>query len=174
MRLRLSRDRAEQLLRTIGISAPPVDVFRVARYLKIKVIEDQLDPDVSGLLITDATGTRICVNKSHHENRRRFTIAHEVGHYALGHHFEAGSRVHVDRTGVFVSARSARSAQGVDSNEIEANQFASALLVPQFLLDAELKGSTTPLSDFSVEQLAGAFKVSEHAMTIRLSRLGLL
>lgn len=174
MRLRLARDRAEELLRAVGINSAPIDVFRVAKHLKIKVLEEKLAPDISGLLITDGTGTRICVNKGHSENRRRVTIAHEIGHYLLGHHFEAGSSVHVDRTSVFVSARSARSAEGVDSNEIEANQFASALLVPKFALDEKLAGSPTPLNDFDVEMLAKTFRVSSHSMSIRLSRLGLL
>ncbi|MDP1826600.1 MAG: ImmA/IrrE family metallo-endopeptidase [Archangium sp.] len=174
MTLRQARDRAEQLLVQLGVDRAPVDVFKVARYLKIKVVLDSLDPDVSGLLITDQSGTRICVNGAHAETRRRFTIAHEIGHFVLGHHFEAGSRVHVDRAGVFVSARSPRSSQGVDGNEIEANQFASALLIPQFLLKAEPMVVAANVTDFDVELLSSKFKVSELAMTIRLTRLGFL
>lgn len=174
MRLRQARDRAEQLLGECGIETAPVDVLRVARHLKIKIVVEHLDPDISGLLITDKAGTRICVNAAHHESRRRFTIAHEIGHFVLGHHFEVGSRVHVDRSAAFVSARTSRSSEGVDTNEIEANQFASALLIPLFLLKADPKVAGGAVTDFDVELLAAKFKVSEHSMTIRLTKLGII
>ncbi|NPD27394.1 ImmA/IrrE family metallo-endopeptidase [Corallococcus exiguus] len=173
MRLHAVRSEAEKLARNHGVVSAPVDVKKIARALKIKLVDEHLDPDVSGLLVTDTSGTRICVNASHHSNRQRFTIAHELGHFVLGHHFANRGRVHVDRR-MFVSARSSRSSEGVDLNEIEANQFASALLIPEWLLDKEFQtlNLQEPLADADVELLASHFEVSEHAMSIRLSKLG--
>ena len=51
----------------------------------------------------------------------------------LRHQFVRGEYVHVDR-GMVVSQRGPRSALGVDPQEIEANQFAACLLMPDDLL----------------------------------------
>jgi Zn-dependent peptidase ImmA (M78 family) len=107
--------------------------------------------------------------------RKRFTIAHEIGHHILGHQFEAGSHVHVDR-GNFISQRGPRASQGVDPKEIEANQFAASLLMPSVWVRAAAAKiqSHGPLVDRHVEELANEFGVSEQAMTIRLTTLRLL
>ena len=59
--------------------------------------------------------------------------------------------------------------------EIEANAFASSLLMPEKLVrDYVRQMSEKDLFDWQVEDLAEAFNVSEQAMTIRLTTLGLL
>lgn len=105
--------------------------------------------------------------------RQRFTIAHEIAHHSLGHQFESGEHVLVDK-GYYISERGPRASDGVDPKEIEANQFAGSLLMPSRLIRekvAELGGS--PLLDSDVTELARAFGVSEHAMTIRLGGMRL-
>lgn len=91
----------------------------------------------------------------------------------LGHQFQAGEHVHVD-AGNYISKRGPRSSQGVDPKEVEANQFAAALLMPSRCLRSKAKLHGSPLWDSDVTELARAFKVSEQAMTIRLQTLGLL
>lgn len=174
MNIRYARMQAEKLVERLGITAPPVDVEKVARALKLKVIEANLGPDVSGLLISDGVTAQICVQKSDPEVRRRFTIAHECAHHFLGHQFEKGEHVLVDK-GYHISQRGPRASDGVDPKEIEANQFAATLLMPSKLLRekvAELGGG--PVLDCAVSDLAKTFEVSEQAMTIRLTGLGLL
>jgi Zn-dependent peptidase ImmA (M78 family) len=149
-------------------------VKAVARELRLQVVEKPLG-DASGLLITGDGRALICVNSvGETPQRQRFTIAHEIGHYVLRHQFEKGEHVHVDR-GNFISARNARASAGIDSKEIEANQFAAALLMPAQLVEAEAAKLVRdgPLLDQHVAMLARTFDVSEQAMTIRLSSLGL-
>lgn len=104
-----------------------------------------------------------------HCHRRRFALAHELGHYLL-HYGE--SRVFVDSPTVF--SRDGIAAQGVDRQEREANAFAAELLMPEQVLVGMIRQQ--PLDAFderAVQSLAVKFGVSAHALTIRLTVLGL-
>jgi Zn-dependent peptidase ImmA (M78 family) len=173
MSVRYARNEAAQVLQRCRQSSAPVDVEGVARQLGLQVVEKPLG-GASGLLITGEGRALICVNSvGETRQRQRFTIAHEIGHFVLRHQFEKGEHVHVDR-GNFISARNARASAGVDLKEIEANQFAAALLMPVGLVEAEASKlvGDGPLLDQHVALLATKFDVSEQAMTIRLSSLG--
>jgi Zn-dependent peptidase ImmA (M78 family) len=65
---------------------------------------------------------------------------------------------------------------GIDPIEVEANQFAAALLMPASMVKAAVRriAGDQPIFDQHVEELAKRFNVSEQAMTIRLSTLGIL
>lgn len=174
MSVQFARTQAERLVDRLDKQSP-VDVEDVAAQLGLRIVKEDLGPDVSGLLVSNAHGTYIFVHKEDPPNRGRFTIAHEIGHFVLRHQFEGGKHVHVDR-GNFISQRGPRASEGVDLKEVEANQFAASLLMPaKFVrqkVAALIKGG--PLLDRHVEQLAEDFQVSEQAMTIRLTTLGLL
>lgn len=87
--------------------------------------------------------------------RQRFTVAHELGHFALGH--EDSPR----DSGNFFSSR--------DPKERQANRFAAALLMPESLV----RHYYTNGADRSVAALAQLFGVSKDAMGYRLINLGL-
>jgi len=168
-----ARMQAEKLAQRLGADTPPIDVEAIARGLKLKVIKEDLGQGVSGLLVSDGLSAYICVQQLDAPVRQRFTIAHELGHYILRHHVGTGENVLVDR-GV-MGERGALASQGIDPKEIQANQFAACLLMPSRLVRQEVERfGTTPLSDANVSELAKTFKVSEQAMTIRLTKLGLL
>ena len=116
----------------------------------------------------------VCVQESDPKTRKRFTIAHELGHHYLGHAFESGMQVHVDR-GNLVSFRNSRSSDGIDPKEIEANQFAASLLMPSGLLKARTaEVARGPILDSHLSRLSEDFAVSEQAMIIRLLTLELV
>lgn len=148
----------------------PVDVEKVAESHNVSVVEQDLEDSVSGVLVVKDGRGIIGVNANHHPNRRRFTIAHELGHYLL--HPEA-SEVFVDRSPVFF--RDGNSAEGVDQNEVDANAFAAGLLMPEKdlieLLDDQ---PVDAFDDVSVRRLSARFGVSTQALTIRLTTLGLV
>jgi Zn-dependent peptidase ImmA (M78 family) len=85
---------------------------------------------------------------------------------------------HADRT---LKLRDAQSSQGSAFEEIEANQFAAELLMPRDLVLKALGGqvieyepdASSDSGSFKqlVKDLAKRFRVSEQAMTIRLSSL---
>lgn len=166
--------RAESLVKSLGIPGPSVDVHRVAAELGLRIVEDNLGDDVSGALVMNANGAAVLVQEEHHPNRKRFTIAHEIGHHVLGHQFEEGGHVHVDR-GNYISLRGRRASEGVDPKEVEANRFAAALLMPSEMVKGAVAGlRVAALHDQHVEHLASLFEVSQQAMTIRLTNLRLL
>jgi Zn-dependent peptidase ImmA (M78 family) len=174
MSLRAARQQGEALADGLNFKSAPVDVELVAKRLRLKLVRMDLGDDVSGLLVSKGDSTIIAVQETDHPNRQRFTVAHEIGHYCLRHQFEPGEHVHVDR-GHLITPRNSRSSTGVDPKEIEANQFAACLLMPSKLLSRAIKEfKTDSLRDYHVAQLADEFKVSEQAMTIRLSTLGYL
>lgn len=173
MSIRTARTQAEILAQVCGFTRPPVDVENVARHLGLNIAYADLGSDVSGLLISRDDATAIAVQAGDNDNRKRFTIAHEIGHFCLRHQFEPGEHVHVDR-GHVITPRNSKSSAGIDPKEIEANQFAACLLMPSKLLQARITSLRVPLHDSHVTLLAHEFAVSEQAMTIRLSTLGYL
>ncbi len=173
VRIQTARREAESLVDHLGISSVPVDVIRVAKGLGLEVVYSELGEDVSGLLVTRDGASMVCVRESDPLVRQRFTIAHEIGHFRLRHQFEPGERVHVDE-GWKVTARSNNRTLGIDPREVEANQFAATLLMPSRLLSQRVSRlGAGRLNDDHVSELAREFKVSEQAMAIRLSTLGL-
>jgi Zn-dependent peptidase ImmA (M78 family) len=150
----------------------PIDVRWIAKTLGMTVVErPQLSKSgygtISGLLLRREGSTICIINKDHPPTRRRYSIAHEIGHFMLHPPEEA----YID-----VAARSDKSSDGTDPREIEANAFAAVLLMPEHLLRQRVP---RPL-DISFEddadairQLAKAFHVSTTAMTYRLLNLGL-
>lgn len=165
---------ADHLIKQFQCSGPRIDVERIAIGLRLSVVRANLGHDVSGLLVTNKGTSFVCIHEDHHPKRQRFTIAHEIGHHVLRHQFQSGDHVHVD-LGYFISQRGPRASTGLDPKEVEANQFAAALLMPEGLVRREVAAlaGKKPLLDSHVEQLVTLFDVSEQAMTIRLSNLGI-
>jgi Zn-dependent peptidase ImmA (M78 family) len=147
----------------------PIDVHQVARDLGLTVVEQDLEEQVSGVLVVKGNGGTIGVNKNHHINRQRFTIAHECGHYVL---HRTNTRVFIDAVPVFF--RDNVSTAGRSLQEIAANGFAAALLMPEHKLRELLREQPIDAFDeFALRRLANLFGVSTQALTIRMTRLGL-
>lgn len=175
MGTRKAQNRAKKLLRDFDISAsPPIDVRAIAQRLDLSLVERSRlhhpsHGDVSGLLLRKG-GMAICVvNADQHENRRRFTVAHELGHFLLHPPQESYVDPRFD-----VAARSNRATEGADLYEIEANAFAAELLMPEEWIRASVKGPLDVFNDDTIQTLADEYVVSHQAMTYRLINLGLL
>jgi hypothetical protein len=100
--------------------------------------------------------------------RRRFTIAHEVGHWQL--HVRAGTALVFDRAeNIAEVGRPGDLPAKLARREGEANAFARELLMPESLVrqQAAETGCNLPA-------LAERFEVSVAAMRLRLRLLGLL
>ncbi len=164
-----ARRQAQRLVEQFGITEtqPHVDVEAVARGLGLPVVRSSMGDDISGMLVSKPGMTTICINEDKHANRQRFTIAHEIGHHVPWHLF-AGEHVHVDR----VIMRNALSSEGTDAREIDANQFAASLLMPEHMVHHHLQALKSQYVEDVVPKLAKQFKLSEQAMAFRLSSLG--
>jgi Zn-dependent peptidase ImmA (M78 family) len=159
---------ATQLLEKLDLYRAPVDIKAVAEGLGATLVYAELDDVVSGFLLRENKTTTIAVNARHHPNRQRFTIAHECGHLFL--HARQENRLWVDKqTTLFY--RDAASSSGEQREEIQANQFAAGLLMPEGLLMSQVNDET---SESDVMKLAMRFQVSEQAMLWRLGSLDVL
>lgn len=162
---------ARSLLSKSRIHSVPVDLNVVAKHLGIRILYEDMTDDMSGLLVVKAGKRAIGVNRTHHLNRQRFTIAHEIGHFVLHHKsFEDPKNdLHWDKKWAYF--RSVESA-GANHDEYEANQFAAELLMPQDLLRDLIKRERIDFSDdIDIRRLADTLQVSEQALTIRLISL---
>lgn len=138
----------------------PVDPARVADSLGIKVVEASLDADVSGAIQREAGEQAVIyVSATDSPNRKRFTCAHEIGHFVK----------HSKESEVFgyIDYRDEAASMGVDGAERFANAFAAALLMPAREVERlhEL--------DLDERQMAKRFGVSQVAMVNRLKNLNL-
>ena len=163
-----ARHAARTILTELGVNGVPVPVERIVKARGIVLHYAPLEDDLSGMaFIKDGVGI-IGVNALHHPNRQRFTIAHELAHHEL-HADKIRKTVHVDK-GFRVLHRDEISSQGVDPLEIDANAFASELLMPRAFIAGELDAGGLDMEDDArIEALAKKFRVSGSAMRFRLS-----
>ena len=168
-----SQQKASELLTSHGIDIWPVDVESVVRAKGIKLRYEALDDELSGMCFYKNETPVICVNAWHTNTRQRFTIAHELGHISL-HDEVLKKGALVDKT-ITILHRDASSAQGTYRIEVEANQFAANLLMPEkfirkYLREAGLDYGVTH-DERAIEEMAKAFQVSTMAMAIRIGNL---
>ena len=162
--------KAQELLNSFGAVGSPVPVEKIAKSIGVQVRFSPLDDELSGMIYIKDGVPIVGVNSIHHPNRQRFTIAHELGHYQL-HRDVLSSAVHVDKN-FPVLMRDANSATGWDKREIEANQFAAALLMPKSSIEHALGGKPLDIDDDRpLEEIARKFRVSKQALEYRIRKL---
>ncbi|HEV3321549.1 MAG TPA: ImmA/IrrE family metallo-endopeptidase [Solirubrobacteraceae bacterium] len=155
---------AQEMLQTYwakedGTLPLPVDPIAIAGKLGIKVFTAVLEPNVSGMLfMRPGSDPEIYLSQSDSYNRQRFTCAHELGHWSK--RVAAGEEsAHV------VDYRGPLAATGNDSQEIYANQFAAALLMPApEVLRLKERG-------YSPIAVADELRVSPEAASFRIANL---
>lgn len=160
-----ARNKALELLSNLQIERTPTPLNRIAKQLDIFVEYTPLEDSLSGMAMVKEGRKFAWVNSLHHPNRQRFTLAHEIGHHEL-HAERLAQGVHVDKN---LLRRDALSAQGTAIEEIEANNFASELLMPEPKLQ-ELLASINLEDQSKVAELAARLKVSPAALQFRLLR----
>lgn len=165
-----AREMAVQLLKAHAITSAPVPIDRIIKKQQISLQYAPLEEDLSGMAYIRDGLSIIGINALHHPNRQRFSAAHELAHHVL-HSDVIKQAVHVDK-GHRVLLRDDVSSQGVDALEIEANAFASELLMPRDLVIKALNDDGIDIDDDTqVDALAKKFRVSSSAIRFRLATL---
>jgi Zn-dependent peptidase ImmA (M78 family) len=159
-------EKVVELLKRKNVRRPPVPVEKIARALGLEISFAPLNADLSGAILRSRDGVVIGVNSSHHPNRQRFTIAHEIGHFLL----HKGMNVHWD-TDFRVNWRDGESSEGVNREEMQANRFAAELLMPASFVMTDIE-KVSDLNKETIRRLARRYKVSSQAMEIKLGNLG--
>jgi len=161
----LVRDLAEKLVRTHGLT-PPVNVRELAERLEFIVREEEFEPSLSGMYVVHRR--IIAVNRLHSHTRRRFSIAHELGH-ALLHVEKVEQQLFVDENAVHYRA----STNILDWKEIEANRFAANILMPEKAMRKIVPAAIEIYDENLLSLLARQFDTSPQAFTARLAELSL-
>ncbi len=138
----------------------PIDLKSILDEFNIQLVFDpDLDNQESGYISYNDEEWIIGVNADHHKNRQRFTIAHELGHYML-------HRIEIEKLGKISDAILFRKNE-TNRLEIEANNFASDLLMPEEEFRKKINDGTTIIND-----IAQYFGVSSLAVRYRAKNLG--
>ena len=167
---------AEDLLSRFAIRTLPVPVDRIAKGLGAQLRFSPLDEKLSGMIYISENTPIIGINSLHHPNRQRFSIAHEIGHLVLHRNLISG-KVHVDKEfkiRLTTLNCDEMSALGSDRIEVEANNFAARLLMPEALLRQALAGKPFDIdNEGPLDELAKRFRVSRQALEYRIRNLAL-
>lgn len=157
-KLKEARHIVASLLKAINITEAPVVLNDICKQIK-KTSDltvhgtDRLSGNIDAVLKRVDNKVFILYNTSKPINRQRFSIAHELGHFYMGHVFGNSS--------IDLGSK--------NNDEIEANHFAAYLLMPPTLLRADIKAGTR---DIAV--LSKRYQVSEDAMWWQIDKAGLL
>ena len=164
---RPSDPRAEAVLArfaaAFGEAVHPIPVDQIACDLMGLRVELSDQIEVSGLLIPETMRVYVNANEAaDSEGRRRFTIAHEIGHWVC--QCDEG-RVPPPEP---IMCRDADMADSVNKErETEANNFAASLLMP------EAQVHSVAATGASITAAAAQFGVSDVAMRWRYFNLGI-
>ena len=161
--------KAAQILRAHGLYSVPIDPVALANRNGIRVLNAAFSEEgLSGLVAKRGSDIQILVNQNDTSFRKRFTIAHEMGHFFL--HLTNQDGEFIDKNADLYREEEPQNNLSEERiREMQANQFAAGLLMPGELVRNTYK---TGLQDLT--RLAELFNVSEPAMGFRLNRLNLI
>lgn len=150
-----------------------LDLDALCARFGITVYQAKFDEDnISGAISKVKESWSIVVNEEHSPRRRRFTIAHELGHFfAIEHgsisakeYFEDNDNVIRDSS---VMNRTTDVNDDIYDTERQANMIAAEILMPEEMV------RTLVDQQINLKEMAEKFGVSEAAMGYRLSSLGI-
>lgn len=158
---------AFEIHRQLGDIAGPIPVDQIALRLGIDDIRERPLDKFEAALVTDPerSGGAVLLNSRSNPYRRRYSLAHELGHFLCGWHKQPSKK------GFVCSKRDMAVPSGNDVHvrqETEANQFAIELLAPERLVSRYLKR----LPDLEqVLAIQAALKISKTAAARRYVQL---
>lgn len=188
----------ESLLNSIAYDGGIVPLDELCLYLKEKhdlnvIHTDSLQKDVLGQITFSPL--EIQINSNHeNESRKRFTLAHEIGHLILGHSaYMTSEKCH--QSSIDLDEPEDIGIRDVMRMEWQANQFASCLLLPKSKVAPDFISLVSGMgiinrgygvlyvddqpcnldAYFKISNvLINKYKVSRSVVKIRLSKLGYL
>lgn len=179
---------ARRLRQELGLkSDAPVDcMLRLAeRRLAVEVILAELADGLSGFYLPVMPSPLVIVQQHHPVQRQRFTVAHELGHHALGHaaapriHGEAATTGPEPQPGLSADAEQApanaahyRPQRAPNAEERAANAFAGELLCPDVGASVVLASSIGEAVLDRAVRLSSHFGISAFSAIVKLEMLG--
>ena len=150
-----SQDYARALYKHVDIETAPIPLEPILDALNVELREDDFT-GIDGIAFKGPEYRLIVVDKNLPPERKRFTIAHELGHIVMPH-----------RGGYQICYPGKNKRM-----EATADRFAAELLMPEPLV-CKLWERYRDNIEYRVSVMAERFEVSTSAMGIRIRRLGL-
>ncbi len=176
--MKLNRSRKERLnelakftVETYCSEAELPDLNSIARKEEITVIYDHYERSFEGMTICSEGQFFIHIDldtvKNQTSGRNRFTLAHELGHTLIDEH----------RIGLLTKTLEPHASDYLLGNsekliELEADYFASALLMPENLFKQKSKEFSRPFSLETIKELSKYFQTSFLATLFRFVEIG--
>ena len=154
------QDIAEKIHYTLDLQAP-VDLKAVTKTLGGKVIGRDLPEEIDAQIEKSGDAFKIIVNnKKTNTRRKNFSIAHEFGHLFIhmGYLINPGKWESVS-----IYTDSVYYRFGHDEEELEANEFAAAFLMPEKKYREKIKELTDKKGLCDISKVADHFGVSREA-----------
>lgn len=150
----IPRVKASKILSALYIEEPDeIDISKISRYCRCDIRDGGLDgADGRSIVRHGRAIIRVRADITE-EGRRRYTIAHEIGHVRLEH------------PGASCSKLDMRRHDGTDA-EPEANAFAAELLMPRRMFAKCVRGRAPSLA--LAEDLAPIFRTTFTATAVRM------
>jgi len=141
---------ADNLIDEIGFCEPPISLQKVIDYIqgkeRLQIIMHDTGENISGFIAYDYDEgieyAVIAVNENHGWFRKRFTIAHEIGHFMLCH-------------------KNSKISDKIQNSE--ADLFAAELLIPKKFLKDDCK------KKLSISQLKERYRVNNAVLFIKMN-----
>ena len=148
---------AEKLLQSFGVTSPgDIDIEAIAWEMGAKVRNGALE-SCEARIIGFRDQAIITVKSDGDPRRRRFSIAHELGHW----------QHHRGKSSVCRASEIGGSGQGGAAIERQADNYAADLLMPVYLFRPLAAAHRRPSFE-AIDALAGAFLTSRLATALRL------
>ena len=144
-------------------SIEELDIVRVAEHLKIDIRYERLDGCAANIIGVGEHAI-VTVNQTSTHGRKRYSIAHEIGHWI----YDKGRGMYLCETKDLNAPWSARAK--TSPAERRANRFAAELLMPREWFRDAVKDQEASFD--TVEQIAEDFETSRTSTAIRLVELG--
>ncbi|MDR3539515.1 MAG: XRE family transcriptional regulator [Desulfosporosinus sp.] len=134
---------AQYIIRRFKLINLPIDPMEVAEHLGVHIVVSSEALNFEGVLYKCGEKPMIVLNDGNpYERRRKFTVAMLIGHLVLPWHVKD----------VFYREKDKRSLEIENTFEIEAREFAAALILPPIMLKEDFKNLEPGLEAF--EKLA--------------------
>lgn len=158
---------ARDLQERFSLEEPFIDPEKIAIELGVTVIRQEADGRISGMLLRRNNRDVIGVNPIKSQTVQRFVLAHLLGHHQL----HRTRPTLLDAQGAHLYGN--LSCFPLDREEVQANQFAAALLMPELAVRLLAASDSHESTERLVGRLATHFDVSRAVMGHRLISLGL-
>lgn len=167
------QEKVQTVFKETELLSIPVEVVSMANFYGFEVYELEMDDNTSGMIIVSNknienfdTKKVIVINSKHSNSRKRFTIAHELGHYILS-----------DKPEECYAHRESKGSYNPDERDV--NSFASALLMPKDdlekfckLIENDYSADKVPF--VLISKVSERYNVSKSAAEVRLKKLNII